>query len=258
MNKSDFFIVFILLILMGVWMYLSPRYISPPSPPAKTTQNELIITPEYSQKDADITSDILNTTNLDFSEKIVRLENDFIKLDVSSINGSIKSSTLLKYNSSDSNEFSPIIFDFENLPALSLANTKYKNLTNFDINKVNSKQISLSKIIDNNLKLERRITLGDNYLINIKDTYINQSDYLQELPAFTIYSGIMANPEDTHQMIGESILGVDSYAPEDGIFYWGKPNYINKKIFTKNNDSNFKIILKVTADKNFLIPLFFK
>ena len=95
MNKSDFFIVFILLILMGVWMYLSPRYISPLPPPAKTTQNELIITPEYSQKDADITSDILNTTNLDFSEKIVRLGNDFIKLDVSSINGSIKSSTLL-------------------------------------------------------------------------------------------------------------------------------------------------------------------
>ena len=134
MNKSDFFIVFILLILMGVWMYLSPRYISPPPPPVETTQNELLITPEYSQKDADITSDILNTTNLDFSEKIVGLENDFIKLDVSSINGSIKSSTLLKYNSSDSNEFSPIIFDFENLPALSLTNTKYKNLTNFDIN----------------------------------------------------------------------------------------------------------------------------
>ena len=239
MNKSDFFIVFILLILMGVWMYLSPRYISPPPPPAETTQNELLITPEYSQKDSDITSDILNTTNLDFSEKIVKLENDFIKLDVSSINGSIKASTLLQYNSSDSDEFSPIIFNFENLPALSLANTKYKNLTDFDINKINSKQISFSKIIDNNLKLERRITLGDNYLINIKDIYTNQSDYLQELPAFTIYSGIMKNPEDTHQMIGESILGVDSYTPEDGIFYWGKPNYINKKIFTKKNNSNF-------------------
>ena len=75
----------------------------------------------------------------------MRLENDFIKLDVSSINGSIKSSTLLKYNSSDSDEFSPIIFDFENLPALSLANTKYKNLINFDINKINSKQISFQK-----------------------------------------------------------------------------------------------------------------
>ena len=31
MNKSDFFIVLILLILMGVWMYINPRYISPPS-----------------------------------------------------------------------------------------------------------------------------------------------------------------------------------------------------------------------------------
>ena len=32
--------------------------------------------------------------------------------DVSSINGSIKASTFKQYNSSDSNEFSPIIFDF--------------------------------------------------------------------------------------------------------------------------------------------------
>ena len=119
------------------------------------------------------------------------------------------------------------------MPALSLANTKYKNLTGFDINKINSKQISFSKIIDNNLKLERRITLGDNYLINIKDTYTNQSDYLQELPAFTIYSGIMKNPEDTHQMIGESILGVDSYTPEDGIFYWENPIILTKKYLQK-------------------------
>ena len=39
----------------------------------------------------------------------------------------------------------------------------------------------------------------------------------------------MKNPEDTHQMIGESILGVDSYTPEDGIFYWGKPPIILTK-----------------------------
>ena len=239
MNKSDFFIVFILLVLMGVWMYLSPRYISPPSPPVETTKNELIKTPEFSQKDVDLTPDILNQANLNVSEKIVSLDNDFIKLDISTINGSVKSSTLLKYKSSDSNESSPIAFDFENLPALSLSNTKFKNLTDFEIKKLNTRQIKLSKIINNNLKLERFITLGDNYLISIKDIYFNLSDYLQELPAFTIYSGLMTNPEDAHQMIGESILGVDSYSAEEGIFYWGKPNYINKKIFTKNNDSTF-------------------
>ena len=76
----------------------------------------------------------------------------------------------------------------------------------------------------------------------------------------------MSNPSDTHKMIGESILGVDTFSPEDGIFYWGRPNYINKKIFTKNNNSSFintvPIEMKISRltgfalKINFLLKLF--
>ena len=239
MNKSDFFIVFILLILMGVWMYINPRYISPPPVIDKESKNEIIQNSVSSENVPNLNAYSQNISKLNIPEKIFKIENNFIKLEFSSLDGGIKSSTLYKYKSSDIKNSEPIVLNFTDWHALSLSNLKFENFNEFEFKKINSNQLKLTKSINDDLKFERTIILNEDYLINVQDKYINQSNYLIEIPAHTIFSGLMSNPKDTHQMIGESILGVDTFSPEDGIFYWGKPNYINKKIFTKNNNSNF-------------------
>ena len=239
MNKSDFFIVFILLILMGVWMYINPRYISPPPVIDKESKNEIIQNSVSAENVPNLNAYSQNISKLNIPEKIFKIENNFIKLEFSSLDGGIKSSTLYKYKSSDIKNSEPIVLNFTDWHALSLSNLKFENFNEFEFKKINSNQLKLTKSINDDLKFERTIILNEDYLINVQDKYINQSNYLIEIPAHTIFSGLMSNPKDTHQMIGESILGVDTFSPEDGIFYWGKPNYINKKIFTKNNNSNF-------------------
>ena len=239
MNKSDFFIVLILLILMGIWMYINPRYISPPSVINEETKNKIINNSNPSEISSDSNLEFKNASELNIPERIFNIENNFLKLEISSIDGGIKSSTLLKYKSSDSKNSKPIILNFNNWHALSVSNSKFEEFDGFEFKKVNSNQLKLTKSINNNVKFERTILLNEDYLVSIQDKYINQSDYLQEIPSYTIFSGLMSNPSDTHKMIGESILGVDTFSPEDGIFYWGRPNYINKKIFTKNNNSSF-------------------
>ena len=102
MNKSDFFIVLILLILMGVWMYINPRYISPPSVINEETKNKIINNSNPSEISSDLNLEFKNASELKIPERIFNIENNFLKLEVSSIDGGIKSSTLLKYKSSDS------------------------------------------------------------------------------------------------------------------------------------------------------------
>ncbi len=239
MNKSDFFILIILVLLMGVWIYVNPRYISPPN---EIIQNEKSISEITETND----SFELKKSNLIEKDKIpeknITLKNDNIEIVVSSKGGGISSSTLYNYKSNDTQNSSSLSLDFKNLPALSYGdNSILSRDTDFNIDNIgfNSKKVIITKKINDFISFERIITLGDDYLVSVQDKFTNISDNLQELPNRTIHNGFMSNPENTHKMIGESILGVDSYSLNEGIEYWGKPNNINKKLFPKKNPPNF-------------------
>ena len=163
MNKSDFFIVLILLILMGVWMYINPRYISPPSVINEETKNKIINNSNPSEISSDLNLEFKNASELNIPERIFNIENNFLKLEISSIDGGIKSSTLLKYKSSDSKNSKPIILNFNNWHALSLSNSKFEEFDGFEFKKINSNQLKLTKSINNNVKFERTILLNEDY-----------------------------------------------------------------------------------------------
>ena len=239
MNKSDFSILIILVLLMGVWIYVNPRYISPPN---EIIPNEKSIS-EISDKN---NSFELQKSNLIEKEKIpeknITLKNDDIEIVVSSKGGGILSSTLNNYKSNDNQNSSLLKLDFNNLPALTYSDNILLNRdTDFKIDNIgfNSKKVVVTKKINNFINFERTIVLGEDYLLSVQDKFTNISDNLQELPNRTIHTGFMSNPKNTHKMIGESILGVDSYSSNEGIEYWGKPNNINKKVFPKKNPPKF-------------------
>ena len=239
MNKSDFSILIILVLLMGVWIYVNPRYITPPN---EIIPNEKSIS-EISDKN---NSFELQKSNLIEKEKIpeknITLKNDDIEIVVSSKGGGILSSTLNNYKSNDTQNSSLLKLDFNNLPALTYSDNILLNRdTDFKIDNIgfNSKKVVVTKKINNFINFERTIVLGEDYLLSVQDKFTNISDNLQELPNRTIHTGFMSNPKNTHKMIGESILGVDSYSSNEGIEYWGKPNNINKKVFPKKNPPKF-------------------
>ena len=244
MNKKDIPIIIILILLMVVWMFIDSRFIAP----------------KYNQ-DNDISESITNSSlepnNIPvlikpsskevtfeednyIEEKIVSLQNDFVKINITSIGGGLKSALLLNYKSTDNSDSDSLLLDFPRLSPLSYSSNMGLNTnSSYKIQKIDSAQVILSRSISKHINLERTFTLGDEYLLSITDRFQNTSSELQELENRIIYTGFMSNPDGTHKMIGESIVGVDSYNTSDGIFYWGKPGYLNKKVFSKKSSVNF-------------------
>ena len=242
MNKSDFFIVIILVILMGAWMYINPRYISPPLEKPLPTKESI----DFESKNTSPSFNSINDNNLgiekdNIPEKFISLNNDLIEVSISSKGGGIVSSKLYDFKSEDKQDSSSVILDFKNLPALTynLIGLDKEDHYNVIKNNFDTKEVKISKKINDYINFERIITLGEDYLINVQDTFINISSNLQELPNRSIHTGFMSNSKNTHKMMGESILGVDSYSLNGGIEYWGKPGNINKKVFPKKNPPSY-------------------
>ncbi|HKL22484.1 MAG TPA: hypothetical protein VJ904_11810, partial [Tichowtungia sp.] len=130
MRKNDFIIVGILVVLMFGWMKFYPaieqRYFPRPEPPAAEPASDPVSEPAEEPDEAitapavqDVAEPVQEKPVADLGpEQIQTLENDRIRLSVSSHGGAVLSAVLKDYPEFNTDDSGPVVLNFETAPAL--------------------------------------------------------------------------------------------------------------------------------------------
>jgi len=239
MNKKDLIPVILLVLLIPVWMLIDQKLIAPKFPakvPAPTEQPaektpvagniEAAALTETAAKKADdpVQAEVPQTAESKAEEIVTVLENEKIRLELTSLGGGIKSATLMGYPELNEKESPPVVLDFSGSAALA-----YEGLAGIGASESlgiqtseDGKSVVFSKTWKGGMAFQRTITIGDGYLLAINDRFVNSGSDTWNLPDIRIQTGHMENPANMVAQKGISILGVDSYTPAGGINYWGR------------------------------------
>jgi YidC/Oxa1 family membrane protein insertase len=235
MNKKDLIPVIVLALLIPVWMLIDQKFIAPKyreknPPPVEQPVEEVPMAGtaaaiEARQEAGTKAEAIVAEVAKPATEEIVQiLENDKVKLELTSWGGGIKSATLQDYPELNEKESGPVKIDFPGSAALA-----YEGLEGIGANEAQAIQASedgtsviFSKILESGIVFQRTVSFTNDYLLAVNDRFTNPGSNSVKLDDFRILSGRMENPADMKAMKGVSILGVDSYTPAGGINYWGR------------------------------------
>jgi len=240
MRKKDLLPVIILALLIPLWMIIDQKFIAPkfPSPaplpakqaaePAPAVGNIESATLSDAAKSSGAPTELPGATYPAAEEKISLLENEKVKLELTSLGGGIKSATLLDYPEQNETDSAPVVLDFSGAAALA-----YEGLAGIGATEAlasqpsaDGKSVTFSRVWENGTGFTRTITLGDDYLVTVNDRFANSSSNPWLLSGLRILTGRMKNPADMETMKGMTILGVDTFTPAGGVNYWGRK--INK------------------------------
>jgi YidC/Oxa1 family membrane protein insertase len=235
MNKKDLIPVALLVLLLFAWMLidrtvLAPKFAPKPVPAsaeADTVQNDTTIgTDTIEATDAptlDTSVEQPKIAEPEAEEIVATLKNEKLELQLTSLGGGIKSAILLNYPELNEENSAPVALNFSNAPALmyeGIDGLAPENALNLEVSSDTRSAVLTRKLAD--CVFERTISLGDDYLLTIKDRFITSSETSCLLPPFRLVTGHMENPADMKATKGVSILGVDSYTSAEGINYWGR------------------------------------
>lgn len=236
MNKKDLIPVILLALLIPVWMLIDRTFIAPKFPaktpvpvqhaedgaPATRIAPDTSVAQETGPTHIEQATPA--TTEAPAEEVVMLLENEKIKLELTSLGGGIKSATLLDYPELNEKDSPPVVLDFSDATALA-----YEGLAGIGARASlaihateEGRSVVFSKALSSDTAFQRTITLDDGYLLTINDRFINNGSDPWILPEFRILTGHMENPADMKATKGISILGVDSYTPAGGINFWGR------------------------------------
>ncbi|MDF7825024.1 membrane protein insertase YidC [Pontiellaceae bacterium B12227] len=238
MNKKDLIPVAGLIVLMIAWFFIDRTFIAPKFPAAAPVPAEQPAEPipeAGNIEDAALTAakpaaeqpaaaPAVIDTEVPADEIVKVLENENLRIELTSLGGGIKSATLFQYPEFDQKESPPVMLDFSDSAALA-----YQGLTgigakeSLNIEKsADGKSVTFSKTWNSGALFERTLTIGDDYLLTVNDRFINNSSDPWNISGLRLLSGNMTNPADMKATKGISILGVDSYSVNDELNYWGK------------------------------------
>jgi YidC/Oxa1 family membrane protein insertase len=236
MNKKDLLPIIVLALMIPLWMVIDQKFIAPkfpaPAPvPAEQPADSApvagnIESASLSEAVQNITEEAKTTLPeaVPAEEKLAVLENDKVRLELTSLGGGIKSATLLDYPEKNEEGSNPVVLDFSGFAALAydgilgVGPTEALAMQALE----NGSSVTFSKTLENGTVFQRTITLSDGYLLTINDRFANPTDAAWLLSGHRILTGRMKNPADMESMKGMTILGVDSFAPASGINYWGR------------------------------------
>lgn len=229
MKKNDFIIVAVLIAMMFAWMNFYPviekKYFPKPIQPEKQAD------PVATEKPANLApvekaAAIVETVAVKVPEPALpsapeqrlTLANDSIELTVSSYGGAVISAVFKKYPEENRKESGPMILDFETAPALRYAGLPIPAGT---IEKTTEGLLYVASLGDGRL-FKRSFKLEGDYLLNVEDSFVNATAAPWALPALRLPTGPMSDAKGTTAMAGVITLGVDSFAPAEGVHHWGK------------------------------------
>ena len=222
MNKKDLLPIILLVLAIPLWLLIDRIYLAPKfadKTPVSVEQNTT-----NTVADATVAASATNATSAapkmavpevaepEAEEVVGLLKNDRIEIELTSIGGGIRSATMIAANDDGTSLYPelnednspPVVLSFTNVAALT-----YQNVAGLEGNRSFSLEVAddarsavFTRKLPNGI-FERTIMLGDGYLLEIKDRFIASDSAPCTLPAFRI-------------------LGVDSYAIDGGINYWGR------------------------------------
>jgi YidC/Oxa1 family membrane protein insertase len=232
MKKTDFIIVAVLLAMMFAWMNFYPviekKYFPKPVQPEKQES------PVATEKPANLApvekaAAIIETVAVKVPEPVLpsapeqrlTLANDSIELTVSSYGGAVVSAVFKKYPEENRKESGPMMLDFGAAPALRYAGLPVPAGT---IEKTPEGLLYVAPLGDGRL-FKRSFKLEGDYLLNVEDSFVNATSAPWALPALRLPVGPMKEAKGSTAMKGVITLGIDSFAPVEGVRHWGKDLY---------------------------------
>lgn len=230
MKKSDFIIVGILVALMFAWMNYYPALEKKffPRPVRTVAQNTAAESPATSaaavpaEKPAAIvktvTEKVPEIEKPAVPEQRLKLTNDDIELTVSSYGGAVVSAVLKKYPAENRKDSDAVILDFANAPALCYAGLSAPA----GVLEKTADGLRYTAALGGNRFLERTLKLEGEYLLTVQDAFVNSDTVPWALPELRLPTGPMTEAAGTTAMAGFVSLGVDTFAPAEGVHHWGK------------------------------------
>lgn len=232
MKKNDFIIVGILVVLMFGWMKFYPalekKYFPRPEQPVAEQPVEVAapVVPSAAQVAPALTAPAVEAVVDALQEEIANLapeelmgfENENIELTVSSHGGALVFAVLKDYPELNTDDSGPVVLDFEVAPALHYAGLP---VSAGELESLGDGLIYTASL-GNGHQFRRTFYLEGDYLMTVEDEFINTADTPWVLPALGLPTGPMNNPPGVSAMKGVSSLGVDTFAPAEGVTHWGK------------------------------------
>ena len=157
-------------------------------------------------------------------EKTAVLENEQLKVIVSSRGASIASAELKNYRTSLDLASQPVVLDFDAARALAYSGIDGLSAnSDFDMTiSADGKSIRFERTAASGLKMTRTISLADGYVLRIADNLTNESAQALSLPSHSIKLGPMRDLEGETPISGLAALGVDTLSPGgEGVKNWG-------------------------------------
>jgi len=228
MKKNDFIIVGILVVMMFGWMKFYPalekKYFPKPEQPveqvAPVTESPVDqIVPAIAVTVEQALVPVVSQLELPSDpEQRLTLANDDIELTISSYGGAVVSAVLKNYPELNEDDSGSLVLDFEAAPAL-----RYEGLPlSTGILEETTAGLRYTAALGAGRFFERTFKLDGEYQLTLEDSFINSSAIPWALPELRLPTGPMGNPPGTTAMKGVSSLGVDTFAPVDGVDHWGK------------------------------------
>jgi YidC/Oxa1 family membrane protein insertase len=176
----------------------------------------------------------------------VVIANDLVELIVTSRGGALTEATLKQYHRS-LNTTEPVVLDFAGLAALA-----YENLGelgdgfDFNLRSLDGRSVVLERTTASGLRLQRTLTLGERYVVQVVDEFSNESALELALPTHGLRTGPMRRETGHKDSAGVVTLGVDSLSPGgEKVQHWG--NRIGK-MFTAEMEADGLSALPVLLD----------
>ena len=230
MKKNDFIIVAILVALMFAWMSYYPaleqKFFPRPAQPAPqaapvTAETPAAVAAPVEKAPAVIAAAVAKVPDIEkpsAPEQRMTLANEDIELTVSSYGGAVVSAVLKNYPETNAKGSRPLLLDFTNAPALRYAGLP---VSAGALEKTADGLLYVAPLGDGRL-FKRVLKLEGEYLLSVKDSFVNGNAAPWILPALRLPTGPMTEAKGSTAMTGVITLGVDSFASADGVRHWGK------------------------------------
>ena len=235
MNKTDRIIVAALFCLLIGWSFYGKKLLPQPEPPETPPAAEAadpVAAPADTAVATPTTSAPTVATDPE-EEKVVHaqpeqtafLTNDVLSLTFSSWGGGITSVELSAYPATMEKDSGPVVLDFSERPALTLAGVPgLSTADDFEVTHLHGVNgLTIKRQNASGLSLSRVAVLTNEYVLVVTDTIRNETDEPLTVPELEMSTGPMANIKTKASTRGISYLGADSLdTTEDKVFYWGK------------------------------------
>lgn len=157
-------------------------------------------------------------------EKTAVLENEQLKVTLSSRGAAVVSAELKNYRTSLDIASPPVVLDFSDARALAYSDLSGVSAGNDFAMEVSpdGKSVRFDRAAASGLRLRRTISLADGYVLKVTDELTNESERALSAPLYSIQLGPMRTLKGETPIAGLAALGVDTLSPGgEGVKYWG-------------------------------------